>query len=163
MNASPFLSFVGGRDVRRRILLKRVVGKAKKFGGLTFNKFKSRHFCLTTQNLFYAKSKHKPMTWNLPVSDIRAVEKLREDSFKMKNVSIVPCRNSFPARFPLTRAALLSQMFQILSDGRALYIKANNCVEEKEWIDILTRICISNQNRLKDYHPSAFIGNQWLW
>jgi Ras GTPase-activating protein 3 len=74
-------------DVRGRTLLKRVVGKAKKFGGLTFNKqFKSRHFCLTTQNLFYAKAKHKPISWNLPVSEIRGVEKLREDSFKMKNV-----------------------------------------------------------------------------
>lgn len=72
--------------LKEGILLKRVVGKAKKYG-MSFNKFKRRHFCLTTQDLFYAKSKQKPVSWNLPVSDIRAVEKLREDSFKMKNVN----------------------------------------------------------------------------
>lgn len=68
------------------VLFKRVVGKSKKFG-VSFNKFKKRHFCLTTHNLFYTKGKDKPMSWNLAVADIRAVEKLREDSFKMKHVS----------------------------------------------------------------------------
>lgn len=55
------------------------------------------------------------------------------------------------------------QMFQIMFHEKALYIRASNCVDAKEWIDILSRICVSNQNRLRDYHPSAFIGNQWLW
>lgn len=53
-------------------------------------------------------------------------------------------------------------MFQILLSDRALYIKANNCVEEKEWRDLLTKICQTNRNRLNDYHPSAFTGNHWL-
>jgi len=54
------------------------------------------------------------------------------------------------------------QMFQIVQKDRALYIQASNCVEEKEWIDILTKICQTNKNRLHEYHPSAYIGCQWL-
>lgn len=42
-------------------------------------------------------------------------------------------------------------------------LQANNCVEEKEWIDILTKICQTNANRLKRYHPSAYINGHWLW
>lgn len=53
-------------------------------------------------------------------------------------------------------------MFQILQPERALYVQAANCVEEKEWIDLLTKFCQSNQNRLEKYHPSAFLNGQWL-
>lgn len=53
-------------------------------------------------------------------------------------------------------------MLQIFFGESALYIKANNCVEEKEWMDVLTKICQTNKKRLKDYHPSAYKGSQWL-
>ncbi|KAG8237569.1 hypothetical protein J437_LFUL003292 [Ladona fulva] len=43
-----------------------------------------------------------------------------------------------------------------------MYMYASNCVEEKEWIDILTKICQTNSNRLKLYHPSAFVDGRWL-
>jgi len=66
------------------------------------------------------------------------VEKLQEESFKMK------------------------YMLQIVQKDRALYIQASNCVEEKEWIDILTKVCQTNQDRLNEYHPAAFIGGHWL-
>jgi len=56
----------------------------------------------------------------------------------------------------------MKNMFQIVQPERALYIQANNCVEEKEWIDILTKICQTNANRLKCYHPSAYINGHWL-
>lgn len=75
----------------------------------------------------------------IPLEEILAVEKLQEDSFKMKN------------------------MFQIIQSQRALYIQAGNCVEEKEWIDILTKICHTNSNRLEKYHPSAYVNGHWLW
>ncbi|KAI1285888.1 Ras GTPase-activating protein 3 [Halotydeus destructor] len=109
-------------------------------GILSFAKrrFKKRYFCLTTQDFFYAKSKHKRPYSRIPVTEILAVEKLQEESFKMK------------------------YMFQILQKERAVYIQASNCVEEKEWIDILNKVCMTNQNRLKEYHPAAYIGNHWL-
>lgn len=75
----------------------------------------------------------------IPLREILAVERLHEDSFKMKN------------------------MFQIVQRQRALYVQASNCVEEKEWIDILTKICQTNSNRLEKYHPSAYINGHWLW
>lgn len=75
----------------------------------------------------------------IPLSNILAVERLAEPSFKMKN------------------------MFQIVQPERALYVQAANCVEEKEWVDLLTKICQTNANRLEKYHPCAFINSQWLW
>uniref|UniRef100_T1IVH0 Ras GTPase-activating protein 3 n=1 Tax=Strigamia maritima TaxID=126957 RepID=T1IVH0_STRMM len=115
-------------------MIKRAQGR-KKFG---FKNFKRRYFCLTTQELFYAKAKGEEPLCNIGINNILAVEKLQEESFKMKN------------------------MFQVIQSERALYIQANNCVEEKEWLDILTKICQSNKNRLKEYHPCAFIGGHWM-
>lgn len=57
----------------------------------------------------------------------------------------------------------MKNMFQIVQPQRALYVQAGNCVEEKEWIDILTKICQTNSNRLEKYHPSAYINGHWLW
>jgi Ras GTPase-activating protein 3 len=54
-------------------------------------------------------------------------------------------------------------MFQIIQPERILYIQANNCVEEKEWVDLLTKMCFSNNKRLTLYHPAAFINGTWLW
>lgn len=81
----------------------------------------------------------KEALYKIPLSNILAVERLTERSFKMKN------------------------MFQILQPERALYVQAANCVEEKEWIDLLTKFCQTNMNRLEKYHPCAFINGQWLW
>lgn len=53
-------------------------------------------------------------------------------------------------------------MFQVVQPQRALYIQANNCVEEKEWIQILTKVCQSNNKRLKEFHPAAYINGHWL-
>ena len=41
--------------------------------------------------------------------------------------------------------------------------QANNCVEVKEWIDKLTKVCQYNAHRLKQYHPGAYIYSHWLW
>ncbi|XP_046555500.1 ras GTPase-activating protein 3-like [Haliotis rubra] len=79
----------------------------------------------------------KPLC-SIPIEDILAVERLQENSFKM------------------------NYMFQVVQPSRALYIQANNCVEEKEWLDILTKVCNTNKNRLNVYHPAAFINGHWL-
>lgn len=55
------------------------------------------------------------------------------------------------------------QVFQVIQKSRALYIQANNCVEEKEWRTILTRICHFNLCRIHTYHPAAFLKGHWLW
>lgn len=53
-------------------------------------------------------------------------------------------------------------MFQVIQPERALYIQANNCVEAKDWIDILTKVSQCNQKRLTVYHPSAYLNGHWL-
>ncbi|BFZ00962.1 hypothetical protein BsWGS_04000 [Bradybaena similaris] len=121
--------------LKEGFLIKRAQGR-KRFGILNFKK---RYFQLSNQSLSYYKSKgDKHVLYQIPIAEILAVEKLQEDSFKMK------------------------YMFQVIHAHRALYIQASNCVEEKEWLDILMKVCRSNQNRLKFYHPAAFINNHWL-
>ncbi|XP_076453641.1 ras GTPase-activating protein 3-like [Babylonia areolata] len=116
------------------MMIKRAQGRNR----LGRKNFKKRYFCLTNQHLSYAKSKGDKSLCLIPVEDILAVERLQEDSFKMK------------------------YMFQVVQQNRALYVQAGNCVEEKEWLDVLTKVCQSNKNRLKVYHPAAFINNHWL-
>lgn len=89
--------------------------------------------------IIYVMYTGKEPLCKISLEEILAVERLHEDSFKMKN------------------------MFQIIQPQRALYVQAGNCVEEKEWIDILTKICQTNSNRLEKYHPSAYINGHWLW
>lgn len=120
--------------LKEGVMIKRAQGR-KRFGR---KNFKQRYFRLTTQDLTYSRTKGKEPLCCIPLDQILAVERLQEDSFKMKN------------------------MFQVVQPERALYIQANNCVEEKEWIDILTKICQTNANRLKRYHPSAYINGHWL-
>ncbi|XP_020290837.1 GTPase-activating protein isoform X2 [Pseudomyrmex gracilis] len=120
--------------LKEGLMVKRAQGR-KRFGR---KNFKRRYFRLTTQDLTYSKTKGKEPLCRIPLEEILAVERLHEDSFKMKN------------------------MFQIIQPQRALYVQAANCVEEKEWIDILTKICQTNSNRLERYHPSAYINGHWL-
>ena len=70
-----------------RFLSKRVAGRKNRFG-IRLKKFKNRFFRLTTQELLYARCKQRSSNWSIPISNILAVEKLREDSFQMKYVSI---------------------------------------------------------------------------
>ncbi|XP_075537385.1 ras GTPase activating protein 1 [Dermacentor variabilis] len=105
---------------------------------LGLKNFKRRYFCLTTKELYYSKTKDSSPLCTIPLDEILGVEKVQEDSFKMKNV------------------------FQVIQKSRALYIQANNCVEEKEWRTILTRICHFNLCRIHTYHPAAFLKGHWL-
>lgn len=113
---------------------------------------------------------------SIPIENILAVERLEEESFRMKNVSLpkfttpnilpVVCiycenRNSFPHNCFFFFFAFF-QMFQVIQPERALYIQANNCVEARDWIDILTKVSQCNRKRLSTYHPSAYLNGHWL-
>lgn len=116
-------------------MIKRAQGR-RRFG---WRNFRERYFRLTTQSLSYAKAKGKSALCTIPLANILAVEELAERSFKMKN------------------------MFQIVQAERVLYVQTANCVELKEWVDILHKVCNTNRNRLNAYHPCAFLNNQWQW
>ncbi|KAF7282506.1 ras GTPase activating protein 1 isoform X2 [Rhynchophorus ferrugineus] len=120
--------------LKEGLMIKRAQGR-KRFG---LKNFKRRYFKLTTYSLSYSKSRGREALCEIPLANILAVERLAETSFKMKN------------------------MFQIVQPERALYVQAANCVEEKEWVDLLTTICQTNGNRLMKYHPSAFINGEWM-
>uniref|UniRef100_A0A667ZGA2 RAS p21 protein activator 3 n=1 Tax=Myripristis murdjan TaxID=586833 RepID=A0A667ZGA2_9TELE len=100
--------------------------------------FKKRWFRLTNHEFTYHKTKGEGALCSIPIENILAVERLEEESFKMKN------------------------MFQVIQPERALYIQANNCVEARDWIDILTKVSQCNRKRLSTYHPSAYLNGHWL-
>ncbi|XP_013401022.2 ras GTPase-activating protein 3 isoform X2 [Lingula anatina] len=120
--------------LKEGMMTKRAQGR-RRFG---VKNFKRRYFCLTNQYLSYAKSKDDEPLCEIPVDEILAVETVEEESFKMK------------------------YMFQVVQPQRTLYIQANNCVEMKEWTDILSKICEMNENRLHFYHPAGFVNGHYL-
>uniref|UniRef100_A0A8C1X514 RAS p21 protein activator 3 n=1 Tax=Cyprinus carpio TaxID=7962 RepID=A0A8C1X514_CYPCA len=115
-------------------MIKRAQGR-NRFG---LKNFKKRWFRLTNHEFTYHKTKGEGALCSIPIENILAVERLEEESFKMKN------------------------MFQVIQPERALYIQANNCVEARDWIDILTKVSQCNRKRLSTYHPSAFLNGHWL-
>ncbi|KAJ8410497.1 hypothetical protein AAFF_G00194010 [Aldrovandia affinis] len=121
-----------------RFMIKRAQGR-NRFGR---KNFKKRWFRLTNHEFTYHKtkgnSKGEAALCSIPIENILAVERLEEESFKMKN------------------------MFQVIQPERVLYIQANNCVEARDWIDILTKVSQCNRKRLSTYHPSAYLNGHWL-
>uniref|UniRef100_A0A669BRU1 RAS p21 protein activator 3 n=1 Tax=Oreochromis niloticus TaxID=8128 RepID=A0A669BRU1_ORENI len=117
-----------------RFMIKRAQGR-NRFG---MKNFKKRWFRLTNHEFTYHRTKGEGALCSIPIENILAVERLEEESFKMKN------------------------MFQVIQPERALYIQANNCVEARDWIDILTKVSQCNRKRLSTYHPSAYLNGHWL-
>lgn len=130
----------GYRNVGTPVVLKEGVMTKRAQGRKRFGRknFKTRYFRLTTQDLTYSKHKGKEPLCTIPLADILAVERVHEESFKKNN------------------------MFQIVQPERVLYLQANNCVEEKEWVDVLAKICRTNDLRLDRYHPGAYINGHWI-
>ena len=56
----------------------------KRFGR---RNFKQRYFRLTTHTLSYAKSKGKRPICDIPLTELVAVERLEDKSFKLQNIS----------------------------------------------------------------------------
>nr|XP_023670619.1 ras GTPase-activating protein 3-like [Paramormyrops kingsleyae] len=99
--------------------------------------FQKKWFRLTNHEFIYRKNKGSGMLHRIPVENILAVERLEEESFNKKN------------------------MFQVIQPERTLYIQATNCVEARDWINILTKVSQSNRQRLSTYHPLAFLDDLW--
>ncbi|XP_026060640.1 ras GTPase-activating protein 3-like [Carassius auratus] len=120
--------------LKEGFMIKRAQGR-NRFG---LKNFKKRWFRLTNHEFTYHRTKGEGPLCSIPIENILAVERLEEESFKMKN------------------------MFQVIQPERALYIQANNCVEARDWINILTKVSQCNRKRLSTYHPSAFLNGHWL-
>nr|CAB3265446.1 ras GTPase-activating protein 3-like [Phallusia mammillata] len=114
----------------------------KRAQGRTFllsrKNFKTRYFALTNYELSYRKNKSSKPLCIIPVQEIIGVEKLQEESFRM------------------------GYMFQVIQPNRVLYCKANNSVDQKEWMDVLLKVCTCNRNRAQHYHPGAFLQGKYI-
>ncbi|KAI5714199.1 hypothetical protein M8J76_012741 [Diaphorina citri] len=119
------------------VILKESIMKKRAQGRKPFGRrnFKRRYFRLTSSSLSYAKDKSKDPLCVIPITDILSVQRVSYESFYRSN------------------------MFQVIQPHRILYVQANNCVEENEWIHILTRMCM---NQVDKYHPCAYIDGVWL-
>ncbi|XP_055606604.1 GTPase-activating protein [Uranotaenia lowii] len=87
-DATPMLEPV---VLKEGMMTKRAQGR-KRFGR---RNFKQRYFRLTTQSLSYAKAKGKQPICDIPLSEILAVERLTERSFKMQNIFQVSDREPY--------------------------------------------------------------------
>lgn len=52
---------------------------------------------------------------------------------------------------------------QVVKKDRPLFVQTSNCVEEKEWVDLLRKICQTNEDSRNFFHPCAFTNNLWSW
>lgn len=132
----------------------------KRFGR---RNFKQRYFRLTTQSFSYAKSKGKRSICDIPLSEILAVERLNEKSFKLQNIFQVRVKLQHTLNATFLNDKFVFFHLQIVRKDRTLYVQTSNCVEEKEWVDLLSKICQSNAARLQYYHPCAYISGVWTW
>ncbi|XP_013114064.1 GTPase-activating protein isoform X2 [Stomoxys calcitrans] len=126
--------FPVGETILEPVLLKEgTMAKYPQYGKRFRRPFKQRYFRLTTQSLSYAKSKGKQPICDIPLAEIERVEQLNEKSFKLQNC------------------------FKIVRKDRSFIVQTTNCVEEREWIDLLHKICLTNSIRSQYFHPSAFV------
>jgi Ras GTPase-activating protein 3 len=65
------------------MMTKHAQNRRKRFGR---RNFKQRYFRLTTHSLSYSKAKGKKPICDIPLTELVAVERLEERSFKMQNI-----------------------------------------------------------------------------
>jgi len=46
-------------------------------------------------------------------------------------------------------------------NDRSLIVQTTNCVEEREWFDLLHKVCLMNSIRMQYFHPSAFVSGTY--
>ncbi|XP_043574863.1 ras GTPase-activating protein 4 [Chiloscyllium plagiosum] len=116
--------------------------RAKERGILTSSHFKKHYFCLNYEALCHSKMSNAKTSACIPLSKIRAIEKVDEKCFGSAYV------------------------MQIIStDGRGqfeiMYLQCKNVNELNQWLSSLRKHCVSNEQMLNSYHPGVFKGERW--
>ncbi|XP_048468717.1 ras GTPase-activating protein 4 isoform X1 [Rhincodon typus] len=116
--------------------------RAKERGILTSSHFKKHYFCLNHEALCHSKMSNAKNSACIPLSKIRAIEKVDEKCFGS------------------------SYVMQIIStDGRGqfeiMYLQCKNVNELNQWLSSLRKHCVSNEQMLNSYHPGVFKGEKW--
>ncbi|KAM7051204.1 rasGAP-activating-like protein 1 isoform 1-T1 [Molossus nigricans] len=125
--------------VREGYLLKR---KEDPAGLATRFAFKKRYFWLSGETLSYSKSPEWQMRSSIPVSHIRAVERVDEGAFQLPHVMQV-----------------------VTQDGsgtlHTTYLQCKNVNDLNQWLSALRKASAPNPDKLATCHPGAFRSARW--
>uniref|UniRef100_A0A8C3X172 RAS protein activator like 1 n=1 Tax=Catagonus wagneri TaxID=51154 RepID=A0A8C3X172_9CETA len=104
--------------------------------------FKKRYFRLSGETLSYSKSPEWQMCSSIPVSHIRAVERVDEGAFQLPHVMQVVTRDS---------AGVL----------HTTYLQCKNVNDLNQWLSALRKASAPNPDKLATCHPGAFRSAHW--
>ncbi|XP_069353185.1 rasGAP-activating-like protein 1 isoform X5 [Eulemur rufifrons] len=125
--------------VREGYLLKR---KEEPASLATRFAFKKRYFWLSGETLSYSKGPEWQMRTSIPVSHIRAVERVDEGAFQLPHVMQV-----------------------VTQDGtgppHTTYLQCKNVNELSQWLSALRKASAPNPDKLASCHPGAFRSARW--
>ncbi|XP_063642134.1 rasGAP-activating-like protein 1 isoform X6 [Pan troglodytes] len=125
--------------VREGYLLKR---KEEPAGLATRFAFKKRYVWLSGETLSFSKSPEWQMRHSIPVSHIRAVERVDEGAFQLPHVMQVVTQDGTGAL-------------------HTTYLQCKNVNELNQWLSALRKASAPNPNKLAACHPGAFRSARW--
>ncbi|KAG8587697.1 hypothetical protein GDO81_005754 [Engystomops pustulosus] len=119
-----------------------MVYKTKCKGYLLSSSFKKLYLSLTIDALSFAKTQFSKKSSFIPLSRIRALEKVEEKSFGNSNVM---------------------QIIYTDENGglEALYLQCKCVNELNQWLSALRKVCVNNSDMLGSYHPGVYKGEKW--
>ncbi|XP_068124786.1 ras GTPase-activating protein 4-like isoform X2 [Hyperolius riggenbachi] len=119
-----------------------MVYKTKCKGYLLSSSFKKLFLSLTVDAISFAKTQCSKKSSFIPLSRIRALEKVEEKSFGNSNVMQI--------------------IYTDESGGlEALYLQCKCVNELNQWLSALRKVCVNNSDMLCAYHPGVFKGEKW--
>ncbi|XP_065745427.1 rasGAP-activating-like protein 1 isoform X5 [Phocoena phocoena] len=125
--------------VREGYLLKR---KEEPAGLATRFAFKKRYFQLSGEMLSYSRSPECQTRSSMPVSHIRAVERVDEGAFQLPHVMQVVTQDGVGAL-------------------HTTYLQCKNVNELNQWLSALRKASAPNPDKLAAWHPGAFRSAHW--
>ncbi|XP_016012968.2 rasGAP-activating-like protein 1 isoform X1 [Rousettus aegyptiacus] len=125
--------------VREGYLLKR---KEEPASLATRFAFKKRYFWLSGETLSYSKSPEWQTRSSIPVSHIRAVERVDEGAFQLPHVMQVVTEDGAGTR-------------------HTTYLQCKNVNELNQWLSALRKASAPNPDKLAACHPGAFRSARW--
>uniref|UniRef100_A0A2K5ZQ29 RAS protein activator like 1 n=1 Tax=Mandrillus leucophaeus TaxID=9568 RepID=A0A2K5ZQ29_MANLE len=125
--------------VREGYLLKR---KEEPAGLATRFAFKKRYFWLSGETLSFSKSPEWQTRHSIPVSHIRAVERVDEGAFQLPHVMQVVTQDGAGAL-------------------HTTYLQCKNVNELNQWLSALRKASAPNPDKLAACHPGAFRSARW--
>ncbi|XP_023383923.1 rasGAP-activating-like protein 1 [Pteropus vampyrus] len=104
--------------------------------------FKKRYFWLNGETFSYSKSPEWQTRSTIPVSDIRAVERVDEGAFQLPHVMQVVTQDGAGTR-------------------HTIYLQCKNVNELNQWLSALRKASAPNPDKLAACHPGAFRSARW--